>query len=70
LNDIRPPCLHILSDAFRLNHDALNSCVDELFSEIHDLGGVTGSDFFECRSFGVTTSSELDSELSGFALRP
>ena len=63
LDNIYPPCLHIFGDTLRLNHHPLNSSINKLFPEIHNLGAVTGSDFFECRSFGITTSSELDSEL-------
>src|SRR5690606_14580443 len=60
LNHIRPPIMHILRDAFTLNHDALYTRIDEALSYIDNLGGVGCAhalEFFRC---GVAAGAELD----------
>lgn len=60
LDDIRAPRPDIFRDALRLNHHALHARIDELLSEVHDLGRVAGAGLFERRSFCVAASAELD----------
>lgn len=59
-DDVGAPRINVLGDAFGLNHQALDACIEELVAEVYQLSGVGGANGFQAGGWGVTTGTELD----------
>lgn len=61
-NDISAPRTNILSDTLGLDHQTLNTCIEEFFAQIHQFRGIGCADCFESGGGCVSAGTELDAQ--------
>lgn len=61
-DDVCSPRAHILGDTLGLDHQTLDTGVQEPVAQVDQLAGIGGSDGLEVGGLGVTTGSELDTQ--------
>lgn len=61
-DDVCSPRAHVLGDTLGLDHQTLDTGVQEPVAQVDQLAGVRGSNGLEIRGFGVPSGTELDAQ--------
>lgn len=62
-DDIGSPRADVLGDALGLDHQTLNTGIEELVAQVDEFAGVGGADGFQASNVSVTTSTKLNAQL-------